>query len=347
MQIQLITTTEKKEEWNRLACHPLETWEWGEVKKNTGNEIYRLGRFDEKEKLIEILLISLHKVPFGYSIAYSARSVWPSPAILVYAQKLLRSKNCIFLKLEPNVFAEEAGVYRIPLLKKVWTEERLRFVLSNSRVFATHTFIVDLSFSEDKLLAQMKPKTRYNIRLAQKKGVVVKDESENKHGFDIFFKLYTETLRRQNYLGHDRSYQKTVWRYLGKKIARILIAYYKGEPLAAYQLFFFKDRAYYVYGGSSSKHKEVMASNLLMWESLRLAKRLKCQTFDMWGALPKDYNPADPWAGFHRFKEGYGGRHKSYIGSIDIVLKPLEYRVFSLLWPIRYWLLQLKQKLSF
>ncbi len=346
MQVQLITTVAKKEEWNKLVSHPLQTWEWGEVKKEAGNEVYRFGRFNSEGKLVEALLLTGHRLPFAYTLANSSRGHWPTLDMLIYVQKFLVPKKCIFLKLEPNIFLEEAGLYRIPLLQKSWQRNGVRFVLSKNRVFAPHTFIVDLSFAESKLLEQMKPKTRYNIRLAEKHGVVVKDESNNPNAFEIFFKLYKETLNRQNYLGHSLSYHQTVWKYMGKKFAKILVAYYQNIPLASYQLFFFKDTAYYVYGGSSSAHKEVMASNLLMWESMRLAKRLKCKNFDMWGALSKNYDLRDPWVGFHRFKEGYGGIHKSYLGSIDIVFKPWEYKIFSLLWKPRQKFLELRQKFN-
>ena len=131
-----------------------------------------------------------------------------------------------------------------------------------------------------------------------------------------------------------------------KPFSRLLVAYYEDIPLAAYHLMFFKETGYYVYGGSSDAHKEVMASNLLMWEALKLAKSLGCRTFDMWGSLAEKYTPSDPWAGFHRFKEGYGGVHRNYLGSVDVVVKPLEYQLFTLLWPIRTKVLELRQKLT-
>jgi len=273
-----------------------------------------------------------------------ARGIWPPTEVLLFIKKEFAQEKCIFIKLEPELFREAAGLYKIPLLKKTWQDQLITYEQSNSRVFAEHTFVVDLNLPEEKLLANMKPKTRYNIRLAEKKGVVVKDITDGDKGFDTFFDLYQQTIKRQNYLGHNYTYHKTVFEKM-RHYSSLLIAYYENKPLAAYHLMFFKKSAYYIYGGSSEEHKEVMASNLLMWKALQQSRKRKCTSFDMWGALPNDYDTRDPWAGFHRFKEGYGGMHKDYIGSIDIVFRPFEYRLFSFLWPLRTKILGLKQKL--
>ena len=345
MNITIVTEDKYKESWNKIANHVLQSWEWGEIKKRYGNKIYRIGVFDDKNKLIQVYLFTLHFSPIGYSLINFARGEWPPIEVLRFLYQKTKHLKCIFFKLEPNVFLGEAGKYKIPLLNRSWNQNNLNYVLSSSRIFAQHTFVNDLNFSETELLAFMKSKTRYNIKLAQKKGVQIKDESINPQGFNIFFKLYSETIKRQNYLGHNYNYHKVVWETMFKaNLARILVAYFNKQPIAAYQLFYFKDTAYYLYGGTSQAHKEVMASNLLMWEAIKQAKQNGYQYFDMWGALEKDYNPKHSWAGFHRFKEGYGGIHKSYLPTIDVVFKSLEYQFFSLAWPIRNKLVELKQK---
>lgn len=344
MQIKLITTEVIREDWNSVAKHPLQSYEWGEIKEQNSNLILRVAVFDDNQKLIEVYLITLHKLFGKFKMAFLAKSVWPSSEILIFLEKKLKELNCIFLKLEPEVFLEEAGKYQIPLLKNNWTKDGLQFSISNSRVFARHTFLIDLSFSSDELFELMKSKTRYNIHLAQKKGVVVKDETDNPEGFSIFFNLYQETLKRQNYLGHDKKYHELVWNSLKAKVARILVAYYDGKPLGAYELFLFNNSGFYLYGGSTLMNKEVMAPNLLMWEAILFAKKNNCLYFDMWGALDKNYQNNNSWAGFHRFKEGYGGIHKTYLPTIDVIFEPLLYKLFSFIWPIRTILLELKQK---
>ena len=333
--IKFITDESDKEEWNRVAEHPLQSWEWGEIKKNSGNAVLRLAEINGKGYFQNVYLFTLHKIPLGRLILSYAKGVWPSSEVFSYLKREY-GKRAILVKLEPEVYLNAAGKYHLPILQKKWQENGFMFVQSNSPVFARHTFIVDLGWSEEELLSFMKTKTRYNLNLAKRKGVRVVDETNNPRSFDIFFQLYEETVGRQNYLGHSREYHSRVWETMKKaKMARILVSYLDHEPLSGYTLFFFKNCCYYLYGGSSQKHKEVMASNLLMWESIRLAKNMGCRYFDMWGALEKNYNPKHPWSGFHRFKEGFGGRHYSYLPTIDLVFKPWQYWLFSILWPAR------------
>ncbi|MBI4226360.1 peptidoglycan bridge formation glycyltransferase FemA/FemB family protein, partial [Candidatus Roizmanbacteria bacterium] len=216
-----------------------------------------------------------------------------------------------------------------------------RLVKSPHPLFPSWTQIIDLTKSEEELLKSMHHKTRYNIRLAQKKGVVVK-EIANDEAFEIFSKLYFETCKRQKYFGHSLSYHKTVWENLKKEIAYILIAFYKDTPLAAYELFFFHDTMYYPYGGTSLEFRNLMASNLLLWEAIRLGRKISAKKFDVWGSLSADYENGHPWAGFTRFKQGYGGKFTQLIGSFDLVINPVEYKIYNALSKLRNSFLYLK-----
>ncbi len=206
----------------------------------------------------------------------------------------------------------------------------------------------------------MHPKTRYNIKVAQKHPVKIQEGSDDK-AFEIYLKLYFETTKRQGYHGHNEYYHRRVWEVLkASGMARILIAYYNPPasrdgpttnpqtPLTAWMLLKFKDCLYYPYGGSSKIHPEVMANNLIAWEAIKLGKKLKLKTFDMWGALGPDADPKDPWQGFHRFKKGYGGRLVEYIGTYDLVFDWPLYILFTFidkLTPLKVFLLKLKNHL--
>ena len=127
-------------------------------------------------------------------------------------------------------------------------------------------------------------------------------------------------------------------------MARLLIAFYQEKPVVAWMLSNFQDTLYYPYGGSSLEHREVMASNLVAWEAIRLGKKLKLKKFDLWGALSPDANPSDPWYGFHKFKQGYGGKLVEYIGTYDLVFNWPIYWVFTAidkLMPLKVLLLKL------
>ena len=193
----------------------------------------------------------------------------------------------------------------------------------------------------------MHPKTRYNIRLAQKHGVKVEEHTDDQ-AFEIYLKLYFETTKRQNYHGHNEHYHRKVWQTLkAVEMARLLIAFYKGKPLTAWMLLNFQDTLYYPYGGSSKTHPEVMANNLVAWQALKLGKKLGLKKFDMWGALGPDADPEDPWFGFHKFKQGYGGHLVEYIGTYDLVFNWPVYMLFTIidrLTPFKVFLLKLLGK---
>ena len=190
----------------------------------------------------------------------------------------------------------------------------------------------------------MSSKTRYNVRLAARKEVVVKEES-NEKGIEIFLKLQGETAKRQGFMLHAGEYYRKAWDILSKKrIARMMVAYYKNEPLTAWMLFVYGGTLYYPYGGSSVKHRNLMASNLMAWEVIKFGKKLGCTNFDMWGSSdPADTE--DAWYGFTRFKLGYGGRPVEHIDSYDLVIDPIKYWAFVYIYKIFWLVMGVKKKL--
>ena len=285
--------------------------------------------------MVEGVQLTLHPLPLGkYTIGYLPKGPLPDRAMLQMLEEIGREQNCLFIKLEPNVEG------------KNWKIEDKNFSLSPSPpLFTKYNFLIDLTPSEEELLKRMKQKTRYNIRLAQRKGVRV-EEREDAQSLQIYLDLYFATCRRKRYFGHNERYHRLMWETLKPAgMAHLLIAYWKEEPLAAWMLLRFKDTLYYPYGGSSIRHRNVMASNLICWEAIKLGKRLGCKIFDLWGALGPQTRKNHPWYGWHRFKEGYGGRLVEYIGSYDLILKPLPTKLFYLANKIRWGYLRLKSYL--
>jgi len=298
---------------NSLAIHPLQTWEWGEARKKMG---IRVEKIVEDDSIFQMTIHPLPHLPF--SIGYIPRSVFPSESVQKKLYEFGKKNNLIFIKFEP------------------YTEYRddIKLRKSSHPLFPEWTQTLDISPSEEELLKKMKPKTRYNIRLAEKKGVIVK-QMDTDEGFEIFSKLYFETCKRQRYHGHTPEYHRIIWESMKESQGHILISFFNDIPLGAYELYHFKDRLYYVYGGSSTEQKQVMAPNLLMWEAIRFGKKLGAKTFDMWGSLSPDYPQNHPWAGFTRFKEGYGTEFTHLSQSFDIVINPLIYKLYSLAYSIR------------
>ncbi|MFA9289348.1 MAG: lipid II:glycine glycyltransferase FemX [Weeksellaceae bacterium] len=323
MNYKQLDQTYDSERYNSVAQHPLQSWEWGEARIKTGLEIVRIGGF-ENETLKEVFLMTIHPLPkTSYKLGYIPRSILPSAGLIEWLKEYAQKHNLIFVKFEPDVNKNS---------QLLTLNSQLR--LSPHPLFPDWTQEINLDKSEAELLAQMKQKTRYNTRLAEKKGVHVEEMSSD-GGFKLFSLLYFDTTERQKYFGHTPRYHQIVWDTMKKNIAHILVALYEDKPLAAYELFLFKDKLYYPYGGSSPDNKAVMAPNLLMWEAIKFGKKHKAKSFDLWGSLPANYDPNDSWAGFTRFKEGYGAEFVQKIGSYDLVINPTLYQLYNLAHKLR------------
>lgn len=329
-------TDKQKTQYNKLVDHVMQSWEWGEFRKEMGLSVLRYGLY-EKSKLKTAFQITFHKVPFiNKYVGYLPKGPFPDKNFAQALKKIAKDQNCILIKIEPNVIPADAGIQLSNIAKD--------FINSPKPLFSKHNFLLDLTQSEEELLKNMHPKTRYNIRVAEKHGVKVSERTDEK-ALDIYLDLFFETTKRQRFAGHNRHYHQTVWKILKDAgIAKLMIATYQGEPLTTWMLFIFKDTVYYTYGGSSIKHKEVMSNNLVCWETIKLGRKLKLKTFDMWGALGSNPNPKDPWIGFHNFKKGYGGRLVEYLGAFDLVTNWPIYLLFTFidkLMPLKIFLLKL------
>lgn len=323
MTIDIITSDTDKRIYDTKVSHPLQSWKWGEAREKMGLEVLRVGEYNQGH-LVSVYQISFHKIPFTpYKIGYIPRSQLPSRQILNWLLSYGKKNNVIFFKFEPNIVKNNITIKQFS-----------NFIVSPHPLFPLWTQVIDLTKTKEELLETMKPKTRYNIRIAEKKGVVVKEQSDNE-GFKIFLKLYFETCKRQKYYGHNPDYHRTVWKHLNDGIAHILIAFYNKEPLAAYELFYFNKTLYYPYGGTSLSYRNLMASNLLMWKAILFGKELEATTFDMWGSLPPTYDNSHSWAGFTRFKEGYNTQFVEMVGSLDFVVDRPLYSLYTSAYKVR------------
>lgn len=333
---------EERDQYNAVVGHPLQTWEWGEFKKSTGQEIERVGFFTNG-KLTKALQVSFHPIPvLGGTAGYLPKSFMPDEEQLEVLRQLGEKHRAVFIKLEPNI-SHPAGTSTafdqiIDFLKKNGAE-------AGRPLFTRYTFIIDLKQTEAELLESFSQKTRYNVRLAEKKAVkIVEDTSEA--GMRQYIQILAETTKRQGFYAHSPEYFQKMWQSFGQSgMMKIFHAVYNDNVLASWIVFIVNGVAYYPYGASSRKHRDVMASNLMLWELIKYAKSAGCTQFDLWGALGPDAKSTHPWFGFHRFKAGYGGTLMEYLGSFDVVLQPSNYRLFRLAENLRWKVLRLKTKL--
>lgn len=329
-------------QYNKLVTHVIQSWEWGEFRKSLGIPILRYG-IHKNGKLSSVFQLTLHHIPFTKKyVGYLPKGPYPDKELSQALTKIGKEENCAFIKVEPNIELQ-------PTTYNLSTG----FIKSPKPLFTKYNFVLDLTKSEDELLKNMHPKVRYNIKVAQKHGIKVEERVDDE-AFKIYLKLYFETTRRQGYHGHNQNYHRKVWKTLKDAgIARLLIAYYKPQtinhklPLTAWMLLSFKDTLYYPYGGSSLEYREVMANNLVAWEAIKFGKKHHLKKFDMWGALGPNADPHDPWFGFHKFKQGYGGELVEYIGTYDLIFNWPIYLIFTLvdrLTPVKLFLLKLLGK---
>lgn len=303
-------------DWNHfLARHPdahlLQTGEWGELKSAFG---WKPVRVISENVGIQILF---RRLPLGFTIGYIpkakvASSLWSE------IDSVCKQNRAIFLKLEPDQWEGETPI----------TKHQLP--ISPHNIQPPRTLIVDIRGSEEEILAKMKQKTRYNIRLAEKKGVTVRAWDD----LDSFHKMMLVTGGRDGFGVHSLEYYKRAYELLHPKgMCEILVAEYEGKPLAA--LFVARNglRAYYLYGASTDEERNRMPTYLLQWEAMKWAKARGCEQYDLWGVPDEDEATLEAnfetrrgglW-GVYRFKRGFGGDLKRAAQAMDRVYNPLLY----------------------
>jgi len=250
--------------------------------------------------------------------------VWIQKAALKIPNTKDRIPNdVVFVRIEPSAKDGPLQGSQRPVLCEV-TEKSLLSGQKSPKA----TMVLDISKSEEEILAQMKPKTRYNIRLSAKKGVTVKI-LDNPKDIDIFYDLLLATAGKdRGYAPHEKGYYQKMVDVLGKKgIVKLFIAEFKGKPLAGILVSFYGEVATYLHGGSSDQHRELMASYLCQWEAIKYAKEKRCKLYDFWGVSETD-DPSDSWAGITRFKEGFGGEKVVFAGAFD---SPIDKKLYYLL----------------
>lgn len=276
--------------------HILQSPEWGQFRTKTPNV--------KKVLRVSGCQIFIHKIPYlPWTVAYLPRP--EKIENLEEIKEACKKERAVFIKIEP--------------IKPI---ANTQYPISTP-VLPQHTIYIDLTQSEERLLANMHEKTRYNIRLAEKKGVRV-SEGQN---LENFIDLLEKTEGRQGFYSHPPQYYQTLWETLRPaKMVYLLSA----DSMAAIMLLAYKDTLYYAYGGFDPKYREFMAPSLLHWEAIKLGKKLGCKIYDMWGSYQKKPNELDLWWGIYRFKKGFGGREITFPPTFDVPLSSL-YSLYPLL----------------
>lgn len=329
--------------------HVLQSWEWGETKLLHGWFPTRL-LWEQEGRAVAAAQVLRRLVPHTpWSVLYVPKGPvldYHQPAllqrVLTDLERYARTLRAIFAKIDPDVEAALPGdAAAVPhpvtetLIARGW-----RF--SAQQIQFRNTAMLDLTPTEDSLLAAMKSKTRYNIRLAQRRGILVR--SGTSQDISRFYEMYAETGKRDGFLIRPFAYYRDTWRaFLDAGSAQMLLAEVGpredeaspsdlAEVVAGIILFRFGDRAWYMYGASTDQHRDLMPNYALQWAAMRWAKEAGCTTYDLWGA-PSTLSEDDRLWGVWRFKEGLGARLVPHIGAYDYPAFSFLYWVYGVAVP--------------
>ncbi len=331
--------------WNRSllalpAPHLLQTWEWGAAKAQTGWEARRWLWWTPNDRPVaaaSLLLRRLHpRLPLA--VAYVPKGPlmdWSDPTLVEHVLGELEAEarrgRALFLKIDPDVCPESPEGQRATTLLQArgWRP-------SSEQIQFRNTALLNIAADEPALLAAMKPKWRYNLRLAERRGVRVRrGDLDDLPGF---YALYVETGARDGFLVRPYSYYAHTWSTFMQPadadapVAHLLLAEVENETVAGLMLFRFGATAWYIIGASSDHHRQAMPNYLLQWEAIRLARAHGCTTYDLWGA-PDELSETDPLWGVWRFKEGMGARFAPHIGAWDFPSSAMGYWGYTVLMP--------------
>jgi lipid II:glycine glycyltransferase (peptidoglycan interpeptide bridge formation enzyme) len=333
--------------------HVLQSWTWGEFKSRHGWSATRF-LFQEGEKTVGAASVLQRKLPrLPASVLYVPKGPafdWTDTAmaarLLAEIEKIAQRRRALFVKIDPDIhYPDSVPAFsphpvNAPDLARLLTARGWRF--SDEQIQFRNTVLLDLSQSEDELLAAMKQKTRYNIRLAMRRGVSIRRGTAA--DLDTFNQLYAETAQRDGFLIRPPSYYRDAWgSFLEAGLAHLFLAEVEGETVAGLILFTFGSIAWYLYGASSNRHRKHMPNQLLQWEAIRRARSMGCAVYDLWGA-PDHLDESDPMWGVVRFKLGLGGQLTCGLGAWDYPTIGAAYRLYTTITP-RYlnWLRRRRQ----
>ncbi|HDZ54538.1 MAG TPA: peptidoglycan bridge formation glycyltransferase FemA/FemB family protein [Candidatus Nealsonbacteria bacterium] len=298
----------------------LQSWNWGEFQKVTGNKIWRLGVYTEDNLLGLTLVIKI--------TARRGVFLFCPHGPVIKEQKTENRKQILreFINVLKEIAGEEgASFIRIA---PIWERNR-----ENIKIFKTlgfreapihmHpelTWMLDITPDEEQLLMQMRKTTRYLIRQAQKNPDVIISNSQKLDNVEKFNELYQITVDRHNFIPFSLDYLKNeVSAFLSDNQVVIFLGRYKEEILGSAIVIYWQGTAFYHQGASSLKYPKIPVSYLLQWEAIKEAKKRGCKIYNFWGIASTD-SSRHPWAGLTLFKKGFGGYEKEYVKTQDLPL---------------------------
>lgn len=338
MELRICDNKEEWDNWFRKQGQNefLQSWDWGEFQTSTSKPTVRLQAVENgvvrqaHHKVVWQGQAFEHKLGLGIKYLYlpkfsifnfSAKGGSASGGQFSILEEFIKKYNFSFIRIEPTEKLQVTG-YKLQVTR--------------NRQPRT-TLVLDLTQSEETLLANMHPKTRYNISLAERKGVQIRDEKN----IEVFWKLNQTTTERDEFKSHDKEYYEKMLQF---DFTRQLTAYFQGQPIAVILLVVFGDTCTYLHGASANEFRNLMAPYLLQWRGIQLAKKMGCKYYDFWGISPAPqinepsscfhnfcWSATHRWTGVTRFKAGFGGIVREYPQAVDVVLSQWKYGLYKLI----------------
>lgn len=320
MIVSEVKTQATWDDWIKTVPHTpfTQAWDWGVFYLSQGYKVWHLvvRAGDQTHPGEPLILTQVARVPLRFGFTYLLSAYGPiildtqqataaTQALEQFIRQLAQQNKSIFWRAEPSEPPSEHW-------HKVADRQPSR------------TWILDLSQSEEELLKHLHPKTRYNIKLAERKGVTVRF-GKNAAAMDGFINCIQQTYERHDIKSFPESYYRTQLATVPWE--QLAVAEFGGHVIAANLLTTFGDTLTYVHGGSLTAHKELMAPHLLQWQTILEARKRGCRWYDFFGIAP-DNAPDHPWAGITRFKRGFGGEALERPGTFELPLKGLGYTLF-------------------
>jgi len=327
-----------KETWENLLreCREksfLQSWNWGEFNKMTGEKIWRFGLYQNQELagVAQVIRVKAKRgtflfVPHGPNVKSNLKSQ-KSKILEILLEKLkeiAREEKADFIRIAP---IWEKNEENIKIFKELGLKE------APIHMHPELTWELDISRSLDEIMSGMRKTTRYLIRQGMKNQDLRIEKSVKTGDVERFNKLYQETVDRHHFVPFSLGYLKNeLLAFLPDNEISIFSAKYNEEILASAMIIFWQNIAFYHQGASTQKYPKIPAAYLLQWQAIKEAKERGCSFYNFWGIAPAD-SPKHPWAGLSLFKIGFGGYKKEYVKTQDL---PLSFK---------YWLIYLFEKM--
>ena len=316
---------------NHERCNFQQSLEWGNVKTNWKKEV--ILSEDENGNIRGTLCVWIRKIPLFGNIMYSARG----PVCDLYNEEIIqdlekgsdllaKKYKAFVLRVEPDVLKSDEKFRNLIIKHKFKIKDDSKDF--KDEIQPRFVFRLNLKGkTEDEIFSAFHQKTRYNIRLATKKGVTIKEGT--KEDLKAFHNIMVETGERDNFLIRSLSYFEKMYDEMAPNHMKLLMAYYENEPIAGIIPIMYGNKTWYLYGASSNKHRNLMPNYLLQWTMIKQAIENKCDIYDFRG-VSGVVDETHPQYGLYRFKKGFNAEFTEFIGEIYIPYKPIKYKIYKL-----------------